>query len=108
MLRMPRDAEELKTVERRWSKLNGRYWITADVILDDGQYCPGVGFDGDSHIAVDAQDAGTIPPDLVGKRIIAYLVLADSTSRHKREATKDDRLTFKTALLAAGHLNSRP
>ena len=45
-LRMPVDGDEAKAVYARWDRLNGRYYITAHVRLNDDCVYKNVIFDG--------------------------------------------------------------
>ena len=95
-LRMPTDREEGKTVYERWDRLNGRYYIRADVRLTDGCVYRDVVFDGDSYVAVEANGERIYEqPTFVGQHVLAFLVTRDrSPGRHFQVATSDERAAF--------------
>ena len=96
-LRMPADRDEAKTVYDRWDRLNGRYYVKADVRLSDGRVYRNVVFDGDRYVAVEVNGRAIYDqPVLTGQQILAYVVTRDrSPGRRFPVATPDERRTFE-------------
>ena len=97
-LRMPADLEEAKAVHGRWDRLNGRYYIKADVRLGDGRVYRDVMFDGDRYVGVEANGRPIYDqPALIGQQVLGFLVTRDrSPGRRFEVATPDERATFET------------
>ena len=95
--RMPATGEEAKAVYDRWDRLNGRYYIKADVRLTDGTYWRDMVFDGDSYVAVEAARRPLYEqPALFGREILAFLVTRDrSAGRHFKDASPEERAAFE-------------
>src|SRR2546421_12804015 len=94
--RMPQSVEEARTVYERWDGLNGRYYVKADVRLDDGSLHRDVVVDADTLVVV---EAGGCPmyeqPTLIGREVIAFVVTRDrSPDRRYPVVTEHDRETF--------------
>jgi len=73
--RLPAHEIEAERVHRRWDSLNGRYYFTADLVLEDGTLLWDV---------------------LFGRRVTAWLVTKDCTgSGRYGEATAEQREAFR-------------
>jgi hypothetical protein len=96
-LYMPPSVERGKAVYQRWDRLNGRYYVTADVRLSDGSLHRGVHFDGDTRIAVliGGQPAYEVAGS-IGKQIVSYAVTSDySSGRGFGVASPEERAAFE-------------
>jgi hypothetical protein len=96
-MRMPKDLEEGRALYDQWYRLNGRYYIKADVRLGDGCVYRDVVFDGDSYIAVEVNRRPIYEqPAFIGQPVLAFLVTRDrSPGRHSHVATPEDRALFE-------------
>jgi hypothetical protein len=75
---MPATLKEAKEVYCHYDRLNGRYYVKADVVLVGGGFLRDVGFDGDYAIAVEVDGRPVYDqPGLIGRRVEAALVTQD-------------------------------
>jgi hypothetical protein len=83
---LPRTRMHARNVAAKHDRINGRYFLIADLRLDDGSYVPNVEFNGDSRIAV----------KYFGKRkIVKMLVVCDRSGSRLPEATEAERRAFE-------------
>lgn len=93
---MPIDRDEAQAVYDRWDRLNGRYYIEADVRLNDGCVYRNVVFDGDRYVAVEVNGGPVYDqPEFFGQQVLAFVITSDySPGRRFRVATPDERAAF--------------
>ena len=88
---MPSDATQAASVHRMWDARNGRYYLTADVVLENGTFLRDVTFDGDSRVAVEVGLAEF--PAYFGKRIVDFFTVADCATGTFRFRAEEERRT---------------
>jgi hypothetical protein len=95
-LRMPRDSDEAQAVYTRWDRLNGRYYIKADVRLGDGRVYRDVVFDGDRYVAVEINGQAIYgQPEFFEQQVLEFVVTSDySPGRRFTVATREERAAF--------------
>jgi hypothetical protein len=93
---MPLNCDEAKAVFDGWDRLNGRYYVRADVRLSNDQVYRDVTFDADRYIAVRINGWPVYDrPELFGLQVVAFLITRDrSPSRDFRVATREERAAF--------------
>ena len=94
---MPTDVKQAASVHRMWDARNGRYYLTADVVLGDGMFLRDVTFDGDSRVAVMVGDRPLSElPAYFGKRIADCFTVADcATGTLRFRADEERRAAFE-------------
>jgi hypothetical protein len=93
---MPVDGDEAKAVYARWDRLNGRYYITADVRLNDNCVYKNVVFDGDRCVAVEINGRPAYDqPEFFEQQVLGFVVTSDySPGRRFKVATREERDAF--------------
>jgi hypothetical protein len=92
---MPANLKQAAEAHRWWDARNGRYFLTADVVLEDGTFLRDVTFDTDLQIAV---EVGHRPlaefPVYFGKRVVNLCTVMEPgghTTNDKRRAAFAER-----------------
>jgi hypothetical protein len=92
-LRFPSDRTEAEEVWQHWDWLNGRYYVVADVIVDEHVLLRDAVFDRDTGIAVEVGNERLYDrADLFGRRISGVLVVRQYGS--EVSATEAERQAF--------------
>lgn len=94
-LRIPQSHSEARAFFDRWSALNGRYYIRADIVLSDGTFITDATFDGDSGVAIEFNSCWVYDlPLYLGKQVVDALIIEKTGGGQRIVATTEERLKF--------------
>jgi hypothetical protein len=89
---LPRFADNSSEGEqayRHWDRINGRYFMIADLILDDASLVPEVTFDTDTNVALLVRNRKVWKlQQLKGRRIVAHLSVLTPAGSQAIEAKR--------------------
>jgi hypothetical protein len=96
-MRMPKDVEEGRTVTvyDQWDRLNGRYYIKAEVRLEDG-CVTAVAYSTETYIAVEVNRRPIYEqPSFFGQRVVAFVGTRNRSPGRNLHTAPDDRALFE-------------
>lgn len=96
VLRLPESQVELNSVYGNHDRLNGRYYLYADIVVEPDIYLSHVYFDADTWIAINCRDSetGIQLSDLFGRKIIASLITFSTGDYPQTRATDEEQKQF--------------